>query len=650
MPAIRLLLWFIVDVLTARAATPFLTAVVNSATFAPGSIAVGSIATIFGSDLAGGIALATGSTLPTDLGGVNVYVDGVAAPVWYVSPSQINFQMPWDTSGKAQVSVVIISNGTVSNEVFTPLADSAPGIYGLPLLSATAQLAIMGETTSTAGLDRKPRPAYRGEYVTFYATGLGAVDNPPSSGATPDAIARVKTAPKVTIGGVDSPVAFAGLAPPGPNPYLPGVYEVIVLVPDKASSGGALPVELTAAGKQANTVMLPINEGRPPSLAKWLELGDSAVVIARAVTSETTCPDIVVDGKTQTMMTRAAATLPLFPVLSCEAQIPAGTASVSIEQQSLTLPVDNLQRITVIGDTGCRMEAPANFQSCNDPASWPVARVSDSAAATQPQLLIHNGDFHYRRDICPPGNAGCAGSPWGFNWDTWRADFFEPFQSSFTAAPWVFVRGNHETCDLAGEGWFRFLDPRPMPASCQVYTDPVNIQAGQLQLINLDASFTDDTNIVPDQVTAYAAQFNMIRQIAGSNAWLILHRPLWGIRSNLNSNVGLQQASLNDLPPGIQLVLSGHTHLFQAYSFAIDRPSQIVIGNGGDTLTAQATIPLVGAILGDAAVSGATSLSHFGFTTITTAVGGGWTAVDRDVNGAAVTTCMIQGKRVTCDK
>jgi hypothetical protein len=83
--------------------------------------------------------------------------------------------------------------------------------------------------------------------------------------------------------------------------------------------------------------MLPINEGRPPSLAKWLELGDSGVVIARAVTSETTCPDIAVDGKTQTMMTRAAATLPLFPVLSCEAQIPAGTAYVSIEQQSLML-------------------------------------------------------------------------------------------------------------------------------------------------------------------------------------------------------------------------------------------------------------------------------------------------------------------------
>jgi len=64
---------------------------------------------------------------------------------------------------------------------------------------------------------------------------------------------------------------------------------------------------------------------------------NSATFAPRAVTSETTCPDIAVDGKTQTMMTRAAATLPLFPVLSCEAQIPAGTAYVSIEQQSLML-------------------------------------------------------------------------------------------------------------------------------------------------------------------------------------------------------------------------------------------------------------------------------------------------------------------------
>jgi hypothetical protein len=50
-------------------------------------------------------------------------------------------------------------------------------------------------------------------------------------------------------------------------------------------------------------------------------------------------------------------------------------------------------------------------------------------------------------------------SPWGYGWDTWKADFFDPAQALLKAAPWVMVRGNHETCTRAGQGWWRFLDP-----------------------------------------------------------------------------------------------------------------------------------------------------------------------------------------------
>jgi uncharacterized protein (TIGR03437 family) len=646
----KFMLQFLIAFAAYAATPPSITAIVNSATFVPGPVAAGSIATIFGFDFTISTALASGPTLPTNLGGLTVYVDGVASPVWYVSPRQINFQIPWEIAGRGQVSVVIISGNTVSNELPVTVSELAPGLYATALLSATAQPVTLSDANSAGGLDRKPRAAYRGEFVTFYATGLGPVENTPSSGKAPDTVIRSTASPTVTIGTVNAMVAFAGLAVAGPNPYLPGIYQVIVRVPEQAPSGAAVPVVLSVGGKQSNTVTLAIQDGRGVSLAKWIELGDSGAVIARAVTSQNTCPDIVINSKAQPMTRRAEPTLPLWPVLSCETLLPSGAASVSIEEQALRPPVDDLERITVVGDTGCRMEGPANFQSCNDAVAWPVFRISDLIATTKAQLLIHNGDFHYRRDSCPPGNAGCAGSPWGFNWDTWRADFFEPFQSSFTVAPWIFVRGNHETCDLAGEGWFRFLDPHPMPSSCQAYTDPVNIKIGQFQVINLDASFTDDTNIVPDQVKAYAAQFDTIRQITGPNAWLVLHRPLWGIRSNLNSNVGLQQASNNSLPAGIQLVISGHTHLFQTYSFAGTRASQVVIGNSGDTLTAQPTIPIVGAILGDAPVTRATSLSHFGFTTITSTGLLQWVAVDRDTNGAPVTACNIQQTQITCDK
>src|SRR6185437_1484692 len=57
-----------------------------------------------------------------------------------------------------------------------------------------------------------------------------------------------------------------------------------------------------------------------------------------------------------------------------------------------------------------------------------------------------------------PDIAGCAGSPWGFGWDTWQADFFGPAKPLLAAAPWIVNRGNHEQCVLSGQGWYRFLD------------------------------------------------------------------------------------------------------------------------------------------------------------------------------------------------
>ncbi|MDI9690789.1 metallophosphoesterase, partial [Burkholderia cenocepacia] len=64
-------------------------------------------------------------------------------------------------------------------------------------------------------------------------------------------------------------------------------------------------------------------------------------------------------------------------------------------------------------------------------------------------------------------------SPWGYGWVTWQADLIRPAAPLLAKGPWVVVRGNHEECARAGQGWFRFLDPRPYSAarSCD---DPAN--------------------------------------------------------------------------------------------------------------------------------------------------------------------------------
>ncbi|MBV9744382.1 MAG: metallophosphoesterase [Acidobacteriia bacterium] len=630
------LLLFLSSVEAVLAAAPSISAVVNAASYSAGSLAPGSLATIFGSSLASATAAAPGFPLPSALGSTTVYVNDLPAPLLYVSPGQINFQVPWQAE-PGPSSVLVISGSDISNFVGLQIASTAPGLFTGVLSSAWGN---------------PPRPVHAGEYITIYGTGLGPVDNPPPSGAAlPDyGLAPLQTTPTVTVGGVAATVAFAGLAPPGQNQYSAGVYQINALVPPNASAGASVPVVVSAGGVLSNAVTVSIASGAGTSIAKYLELGPGGAVVARAIASENVCPAIVIDGASQTMQTRAAPTLPFYPVLSCEAAIPKGTQSLSIEGQSLAMPVDNPQRVTVLGDTGCRMDTTTS-QACYDPKAWPLAAVGVSAMASNPQLLIHNGDYHYREASCFSTVPGCAGSPWGYNWDVWREDVFKPLQNLLAAAPWVFTRGNHESCDRAGEGWFRFLDPRPMPAECQIYTDPYSILIGSLQLLELDSNVADDAVLYPDQIAAYQQQFAALQQLAGSNAWILTHRPIWGVRSNLNANVVLQAASQNTLPAGVKLILSGHTHTFETFDFSPARSPQLVIGNSGDNLASQpTTLPAAGMLIGNASVVDNTSIGGFGFSTMTPSSDGSWTIVSRDSGGNTNTTCTFHSTTITCSK
>ena len=186
----------------------------------------------------------------------------------------------------------------------------------------------------------------------------------------------------------------------------------------------------------------------------YVVLGEEGQAVARAITSEAACPSIELDGRAQAMDVRARPSVvpersrPLgsggakaaaFPVLTCEKAIPRGVSRAAIDGRALPLPKAEPQRIVILGDTGCRLAAfgPASqaHQACNDPVAWPFATIADSAAAAAPDLVIHVGDYHYREDPCPPGNAGCAGSPWGYGWDAWEADLFAPSRRLLAAAP-----------------------------------------------------------------------------------------------------------------------------------------------------------------------------------------------------------------------
>jgi len=211
---------------------------------------------------------------------------------------------------------------------------------------------------------------------------------------------------------------------------------------------------------------------------KYVVLGPEGVPVARVITARAQCPALDVDGTSIAMTVRMpAGTMPLrpsridlpapkpsaFPVTTCEATIPPNALRASVDGETLPLPKGAPKRVVILGDTGCRIVSNFGiFQSCDDPLAWPFERVANAAAAAQPDLVIHVGDYHYREAPCPTDRSGCARSPWGYGYDAWRADFFEPARKLLAAAPWIVIRGNHESCNRAGQGWWRFLDPRPL--------------------------------------------------------------------------------------------------------------------------------------------------------------------------------------------
>ncbi len=388
--------------------------------------------------------------------------------------------------------------------------------------------------------------------------------------------------------------------------------------------------------------------------ATWVELGPGGAVIARVIAERTSCPSVVLNGQAQPMQVRAAPST-AYAVLLCELTLPPGTTSASVEGQALPLPPRSPQRIVVVGDTGCRI-ASFEAQACNDPAAWPWARVAQSAASFAPDLVVHVGDYLYREAPCPAGFAGCAGSPFGDNWPTWQADFFDPARPLLRAAPWVVVRGNHEDCNREGVGWFRFLDPRPLPATCAPLTEPYAVLVGDLQLLVFDDSAAPNNNPPPDLVAAYAAQVARARALAGDRSWFLVHTGLRvigslgiqnGVEQLYQNSTTLAAAGALNLPPSVQLSLGGHTHLFEALGFEPRRPPQLISGNGGTALDPPVTTPLAGQAIFDTTVAFGTNAARFGYLT-GLPLGRGWSFTERDLAGAAVTTCGAVDLTLRC--
>jgi uncharacterized protein (TIGR03437 family) len=230
---------------------------VNGASFRA-QVAAGGLASLFGSNLSVFTWPAGGTPLPTKLGGTSVLMNGIPAPLIYVSRLQINFQVPWEVQGQTQASIVVNVDGVNSTAQSVNLINSDPGVF---VVNSAGQAAILisatGELAAASGSipGRACRPAKRDEWVSIYCTGLGAVSDRPASGAAASgsALSRTATTPTVTIGSLPAEVAFSGLAP-----GFVGLYQVNARVPANSPTGNAVPLVVTVGGATSNSVFIAV--------------------------------------------------------------------------------------------------------------------------------------------------------------------------------------------------------------------------------------------------------------------------------------------------------------------------------------------------------------------------------------------------------
>lgn len=200
--------------------------IVNGASFVPGApVAPGSIASLFGLGLAVVDLDGLLTRGPTDSGGTRVRVAGIAAPLYAVHDSQINFQVPTSVTGSSATLEVVSPNGSETTTI--SLAAVAPGVFSFSSDGKGAGAILHANFTPV----NDQNPAGAGEVVLIYLTGLGATNPPVADGVlAPTAPSVVR--PSVTIGGQSARVDYAGTAP-----GFAGLYQINAAVPAGLAAG-----------------------------------------------------------------------------------------------------------------------------------------------------------------------------------------------------------------------------------------------------------------------------------------------------------------------------------------------------------------------------------------------------------------------------
>jgi uncharacterized protein (TIGR03437 family) len=251
--------------------------VANGASFGNVQVTSGSLASLFASTAATQSFWAAAIPLPKTLGGVTLRLGGslsydstanrwnysptgsLEAPLLFVGPSQINFQVPTgiELGDAVPVQVTRADGSTLLSAVnITP---TAPGIFTV-LQNGQGQAAALNQDNTQNGNPQSilgARQAARGSVIQMFATGAGETDPPLAPGeaapTTGNPLVVTRVQPTVTIGGQAARVLFSGMAP-----GWVGLWQINAEIPASTTPGAAVPLSITADGVTSNTVTIAV--------------------------------------------------------------------------------------------------------------------------------------------------------------------------------------------------------------------------------------------------------------------------------------------------------------------------------------------------------------------------------------------------------
>jgi uncharacterized protein (TIGR03437 family) len=181
---------------------------------------------------------------------VQVTVNGLPAPIYYVSPGQISAIVPY-AIGSTIAQIQVINNNVPSNTVTEFVNLTAPGVFTVPPGGVSHGAVLHGDYS----LVTEQNPAQIGETVAVYLTGLGTVNPTIQDGSAGPASSQTTNTIAADIGGQTATIGYSGLAPD-----LVGLYQINLTIPSGVTTGDNS-LDISGPDSYASEALIPVGSG-----------------------------------------------------------------------------------------------------------------------------------------------------------------------------------------------------------------------------------------------------------------------------------------------------------------------------------------------------------------------------------------------------